>query len=86
MKNKVLIKVFVPMLEKEYDVFIPVNEMVWKVNVLIAKSINDLNDGVLNDEKEYFIINVENGKIYNGNEIIINTDIRNYTRVALLEL
>ena len=41
MNNKVLVKVYVPTLDSSYDVFIPVNELVWKANKLIVKSISD---------------------------------------------
>lgn len=86
MTNKVLIKLYVPTLGKTYDVFVPVNEIVWKVNKLIVKSVSDLSDGMFPLNKNYALINVESGRIYNNNEIIINTDIRNYTKLALIEI
>ena len=86
MTNKVLIKLYVPTLGKTYDVFVPVNELVWKVNKLIVKSVGDLSDGTFPLNKNYALINVESGRIYNNNEIIINTDIRNYTKLALIEI
>lgn len=85
MKNKVLIKLYVPMLGETYDVFIPVNEIVWKINKLIVKSVSDLSDGTLPINKNYVLINIETGKVYNSNEIIISTDIRNSTKIALIE-
>lgn len=86
MMNKVLIRLYVPMLDKSYDVFIPVNEIMWKINKLLAKSISDLADGSLPLDKNYILVNMENGRIYNNNEIVINTDIRNSTKIALIEL
>ena len=38
MINKVLIKLIVPAAGQAYDIFIPVNELVWKINKLIVKS------------------------------------------------
>lgn len=84
MNNKVLIKLYVPMLGEEYDVFVPVNEIMWKINKLIVKSVSDLTDGILPVDNNYFLMNLETGKIYNNNDILINTDIRNYTKIALL--
>ena len=86
MTNKVLIKLFVPMLGEEYDIFIPVNEIMWKINKLIVKSVSDLSDGVLPMNKNYFLVNVDTGRTYNSNDIVINTDIRNYTKIALIEV
>ena len=37
MSNKVLIKLYVPTLGETFDIFIPVNEMIWRVNRLIVK-------------------------------------------------
>ena len=84
--NKVLIRLYVPMLDNSYDVFIPVNELVWKVNKLLVKSVCDLTDAELPLNKNYVLVNIESGRIYNNNEIVINTDIRNSTKIALIEV
>lgn len=86
MTNKVLIKLYVPTISKDYDVFIPVNEIMWKVNKLIVKSVFDLTDSTFPINRNYALVNVETGKIYNNNEIVINTDIRNSTKIALIEV
>lgn len=84
--NKVLIKLYVPMLDNNYDVFIPVNEVIWKVNRLITKAITDLSDGALPLNKNYALINSKTGVIYNNNDIVINTDIRNSTKLVLIDI
>jgi len=86
MTNKVLVSLYVPMLNNVYDVFIPVNEIMWKVNKLIVKSVSDLTDATFPVGKNYALINMENGRIYGNNEIVINTDIRNSTKIALIDL
>ena len=85
MIDKVLVKLYVPYLDDYYDIFIPVNEYVWKINALIAKSISDLSEGVFPSNKKYAIMNTTTGNIYNPNDILINTDIRNSTNLILLE-
>lgn len=85
MKNKVLINLFVPEIGSNYDIFIPVNEYIWKVQKLILKSISDLNGGIIDMNKKYVLINLDNGRVYTSNEIIIKTDIRNATRLILTE-
>ncbi len=84
MMNKVLIKLIVPALDKQYDVFIPVNELVWKVTKLLVKSVSDLSRINLDINRKYALINQATGQIYNINDIIINTDIRNATELVLL--
>ena len=84
MKNKVLIKLIVPEINCSFDLFIPVNEMVWKVKKLIVKSISDLTGEALDMNKEYVLINKLDNSIYSNNEVIINTDIRNASELILL--
>ena len=86
MNNKVLINVDVPELDIDYDLFIPVNELVWKINKLVIKSISDLSGVPLNPNDKYIFINKINNKVYNNNEVIIDTDIRNGTELILLKI
>ena len=84
MKNKVLIKLIVPELDMNFDVFIPVNELVWKVKKLLVKSVSDITDIPLNLDTEYTLINKDNCETYKNNETIINTNIRNGSELLLI--
>ena len=86
MKNKVLIKLIVPELDNTFDIFIPVNEIIWKVKKLIIKSIYDLTGGALEVNREYTLINKLNSMEYDNNAIIINTDIRNASELLLISV
>ena len=81
MKNKVLVKVSVPELDYETDIFVPVNEVLWKVKTLIVMAISDISGGALSKEGHYSLINKETGQVYNLNSILIDTDIRNSTEI-----
>ena len=72
-----------PELDDEFDVFIPVNEIVWKIKKLLLKSISDLTNVPINLKLDYILMNKKNGKIYGNNEVIINTDIRNATELVM---
>lgn len=84
MKNKVLIKLIIPGLATTFDVFIPVNELVWKVEKLIIKAISDLSNIRLDLNREYILLNKDNSRVYNNNEIILDTDIRNSSELILI--
>lgn len=86
MDNKVLVKLILPELDNSFDVFIPVNEIVWKIKKLLVKAISDVSGIVLDNSCEYVFINKDNGKIYNNNEIIIDTDIRNGSEILFLSI
>ena len=84
MNNKVLVKVTVMELDVSFDVFIPVNEVVWKVKALIAKSVSDLINLPEFNEKSYVLMNKSTCKIYPNNDVVIKTDIRNGTELLLI--
>ena len=84
MNNKVLVKLIMPEYDVSYDLFIPVNEVIWKLKRLILKSVQDLSGANINNNIEYLFINKDNSRIYNTNEIVINTDIRNGTELILM--
>ena len=83
MNNKVLIKLSIPELDASFDIFIPVNELIWKIKKLLTKAVSDLEGVTLNPKEEYILLNKTTNKIYNNNEIVINTDIRNSTELIL---
>ena len=84
MDNKVLIKLIMFDMDECFDIFIPVNEIIWKIKKLIIKSISDITNISLDINNEYILINKDNSKIYDNNEIVINTDIRNGTEIILI--
>lgn len=84
MENKVLVKLIIPSLDVNYDIFLPVNEVIWRLKKLIFKSVLDLSNIDLDDNLDFVLINKDNGKIYSNNDILINTDIRNGTELVLI--
>ena len=64
MKNKVLVKVYVPTIDEEYEVYIPTNETINKVIELIVKSIYELSDSNLDQESKHYILDPDTSSIY----------------------
>lgn len=85
MKNKVLVKINVPEIDESFDVFVPVNELIWKIKKMILKSIDDLIGKKLDLNAEYVLLNMSTSRIYKNNEILINTDIRNGTELLIIK-
>lgn len=84
MNDKVLIKLNIPEIDKTYNFFIPVNERIYIVEKLLANIVCNLSNGNFSGTSEYILINSKDGKIYNKDEIIIDTDIRNGTELYLI--
>jgi hypothetical protein len=84
MKNKVLIKLIVPMMDRSFDLFIPVNESIGRIKKIMVNSIADITRVQLADNKEYILINKDTAETYDNNKIVIDTNIRNATELVLL--
>lgn len=85
MKNKVLVKLIVPEIDSDFDIFIPVNELIWKIKKMLLKSVNDLSKNNLDLGAEYVLLNKTNSKIYKNNDAVIDTDIRNGTELLIIK-
>ena len=86
MKNKVLVRVYVPELDFSTDLFLPVNEVLWKIKIMIIQAISDLTNGALDKNKIYSMINSDTSVVYDINKVLIDTDIRNATEIILISM
>ena len=84
MDNKVLIKLLAVEYGKTFDLYIPVNYLVWKINKLIMKCVADLCDVDIDLRKEFLLINKNTNKIYPNNSIIREEDIKNGTELIII--
>lgn len=84
--NKVLVKLTIPELDSSFDVFIPVNEVIWKIKKMLIKSVMDLTNSDLNLNGEFILANVDSGIIYKNNDVVISTDIRNSSELVLYSM
>lgn len=86
MNNKVLVKVTILELGISYDIFLPVNELIWKLKKLMIKSISDLVNVPELYQKDFLLLNKITGEIYRNNDVLIDTNIRNATELILLSI
>ena len=84
MNNKVLIKLVIPEIDESFDIFIPINEILWKVKKMLVKSAGDLILKSLDTNKNYILINKNTLEIYPNNIQIAKTDIENGTEIILI--
>ena len=78
--NKLLIDLYVLVLDKHFELFVPVDEKVGNVVKMLDKSLLSLLSG----NKKYALLNLYSGKIYKNNERVRNTDIQNGTKLILI--
>jgi hypothetical protein len=83
MKNKVLIDLIVPDLMEEYELFIPVNERIFKVKQLIINSLKDLSDDKFQDTRKYNLMDPDTGEVYDNKMIVRDLNIYNSKKIIL---
>ncbi|MBR3117104.1 MAG: hypothetical protein IKF36_04445 [Bacilli bacterium] len=79
MNNKILVVVYVPFVDEEFDLFIPINKKVGTIKNIIISSIHgfDLATG-------HVLINEEDSKIVEDNVYVKNSGINNGARLVLI--
>ena len=84
MNNKVLVELVVPVLEESYDVFIPVNKKIGNIIILLSKLISELSGGYFVANEKNNLYNGDTGDTYPMDALLINTDIRNGSKIILM--
>lgn len=82
--DKVLVKVYVPMLEKIYDVWIPSHKRIYNVIDLLIKAVNELNDNFYRPDKLPMLYDKLTAEVYDINLSIKDSTIRSGTELVLL--
>ena len=83
-KNKILIELEIPLIEKKYDLFIPINKKVGTVKRLIEEALVELTDGAYIVSDDTNLYSKDDGAIYDVNKTVRDTDLKNGSRVILL--
>ena len=84
MKNKILIKLAVPEIDEEYDIFIPINKRIGNIILLVNKAIIEFSSGEYSLKDSYSLYNKETGQRYDERLLVRETDIRNGANIVLM--
>lgn len=84
MENKVLVNLYVPIMEKKYEIYLPANKRIGEIIVLLGKALTDITGGYYVYSRKQRLYNRQTGKEYNYNEIIKYTNIRNGTELVIM--
>ncbi len=83
MNRKILIEVYIPELDINYDLFVPASKKIGNVIINIVKGISELSQGAYpisnnhalmnSDTCEFYNteLNLKDAKIYNGTKLIL---------------
>lgn len=82
--EKVLVEIFVPVLDRSFDVFIPLQSPMYEVLELIKKAVAEMSDGRFIANQNTTICHREDGSILNINLSVYELEIRNGSKLMLI--
>ena len=84
MKNKVLVEIYIPQLDEDYNIYLQLNKNIANIITLIGKSISELKRIDNFDYNSLSLYNRETTIKYNPDSILKETNIRNGFRLILM--
>ena len=80
-RNKILICLYIPLIEKSYDLFIPINKKIGTIKRLIEEGLSEIteNDYIISPETNFYT-----GQVYDVNQTVKDTDLKNGSRIILV--
>lgn len=82
--DKILVMLYVPALEKVYDIWIPAHKTIYNIIKLLVKAVNEMNDYSYVTDTMPCLYNKSTAKQYDLNITVKDTDIRNGTEIVLI--
>lgn len=78
--NKFLVNLYVLVLDRHFELFIPIDEKVGNIVKLIDNSLFSM----FSSDKKFTLLNLYSGCVYKNNDLVRNTDIQNGTKLILI--
>ena len=82
--EKVLVEIFVPALQKSFDVFLPLTGKMSEVQTLVAGALSRLSEGKYLASKDSILCDAKTGTIYDINATIQDLGIQNGSKMMLM--
>jgi len=83
-KNKILIELEIPLLEKHFDLFIPINRKIGTIKKLIEESLKEFTGNEYEVKEDTNLYSKDTGDIYDVNKTVRDTDLKNGSRIILI--
>ena len=84
MKNKVLVNLIVPEIDRNFDLYLPITKKIGNISNLLNKTISEISNGEYKESITDILYNVTTGERYYPDVLLVNTNIRNGTKLVLL--
>ena len=83
MQYKIIINLYIPEIEENYEFYIPVNKYVEEVITILNKAVNEISYGVYPIKDDLKLVNRRTGEVYDKGFYVRNTTIKNGTQLVL---
>ena len=84
MQYKVLIVLYIPEIEEEYEFYIPVNKHIEEVIEILKKAVAEISYQVYPIKDNLKLVNRRTGEVYDNGSYVRNTTIKNGTQLVLI--
>ena len=84
MMNKILVSIYVPALEEQYDFWIPINKKIYKIILLLIKIINESSGDYYRPTTMPLLYDKLTAKPYDINMTVKDNQIGNGTEMILI--
>ena len=84
MNNKILIELYIPLIERNYDLYIPINKKLGTIKKLIEQGLVELTDHAYKIKEDTNFYSKETGNIYDVNDTVRDTDLKNGSKIILI--
>ena len=81
-KSKLLIELYLPEYEREYDIFIPINKRIGTIKSIIEKSLEEMIGYEIKDDSNFY--SKDTGKEYDFQLLVKDTDLKNASKIILV--
>lgn len=82
--NKVLVNVYIPILNKDYDIFIPTQIQLFEVIALIKRAVSELSEGQFVPSHDTVLALKATGEILDINSTVYELNVENGTKLMLI--
>lgn len=82
--DKVLIEVYVPVLDRAFDMFVPLRSRMHEVLSLVKRAVEELSDGTFRADENTTLCRREDGATININLSVYELNIRNGSKLMLI--
>jgi len=83
-RNKILVRIYIPLVEKSYDVYIPVNKKIGTIKKLVEDGLYELTDHTYIAREDANFYSKDTGLLYDVNKTVRDTDLQNGSKILLV--